>query len=498
MKKGEQHSLIEAHMVQSKRLTEQVVSEVSSMGTNNSIRTEHLQSTVQDGSTLISGALKNLTNDLEDSLGYIVIHHDSTAFVDGASRAPTAPDGEQDKAATGSENLIPDAEGDRGSATTSPGRGYTRLEVRKVTANLDPLPASSACLMKKPPSYQTLPMVPPVPRISETSQGQQTSIIGEVVGTDGGPVGERQDECSAEERGVSAVENASYAAIEAMMASRASSSVVQEDSQSVSCSNSSSTPMTGPGHKIASGCAVEYSRASSGKRNWSMPAETIGHRKSSSVDTGKFRQRELDAQRTPTKSLRHRKSFSPLAPEFCPSHNSSVPSTPSNLGLRAHSRQPSGGSEKPTHLDIAAGDTVRRARNQQHGHPTSTYHSPRCPQPYHSVTTPPIFQNALAPRNPAIFSHRRLSPALDMHHFQLRCAPWQTTSRIGNAYLVKQNDNNSEYTQPNPFDSYASSTPAAPTPNPSDVQTNAGLYAADTNGFQPAYFTNSNSSNQIV
>ena len=69
---------------------------------------------------------------------------------------------------------------------------------------------------------------------------------------------------------------------------------------------------------------------------------------------------------------------------------------------------------------------------------------------------------------------------------------------MGNAYLVEQNDNNSDYTQPNPFESYATSTPAAPTPNPSDVQANTGLYATDTNGFQPAYFTNTNSSNQIV
>lgn len=497
MKTGEQHSHIKADMVQSKCLTNQVVSEVSSMGTNNSIRTEHLQSTLQNGSTLISSALKNVTNDLEDSLGYIVIHHDSTAVMDGASRAPTARDGEQDTAATVSENLNRDAEGDRASATTSAGRGSSRLEVRKV-APLEPYMAPSASSMKKPQSYQILPMVPAIPRIFERRRRQPTSVVREGLRSNGGPVREKQDEGSAEERSVLAVEKASYAAIEAMMASQVSSSVDQEDSQPLSYSSSSSAPMTDPGHKNTSSCAVESSQASSKKRNWSMPAEAIGHRKSSSVDTGKFRHRELDYQRTPAKGLGHRKSFSPLAPEFRPSRNSSVPSTPSNLGLPTHSRQPSRGSDEPAHLEIAASDAVRGARYQQHGHPTSTYHSPRCPQPWPSATTPPIFQDAPAPIDPAVFSHRRLSPAFDMHHHQPYCAPWQTTSRIGIAYLGKQNENNSEYTQPNPFDSYAASTPAAPTPNPSDVQTNAGLYAADTNGFQPAYFTNSNNSNQIV
>lgn len=257
MKTGEQHNPIEADMVQPKCPTNQVVSEGSSMGTNNSIQKEHLQSILQDGSTLISGALKNLTNDLEDSLGYIVIHNDSTAFVDGAFRAPTAPDCEQDKAATESENLNRDAEGDRGSATTSAGRGYTRLEVRKMTAALDPPLAPSADSMEKLPSYQTLPTVPAVPQVLETSRRQQISVIGEGLKTNGRPVRERQDECSAEQRGLSAVEKASYAAIEAMMASQASSSVVQEDSQPLSCSSSSSAPMTVPGHKITSGCAEE-------------------------------------------------------------------------------------------------------------------------------------------------------------------------------------------------------------------------------------------------
>ena len=496
MQTDAQHNQIKADMVQSKCLTNQVVSELSSMGTDNSIRTEHLQSTSQDGSNPIAGALKNLTNDLEDPLGYIVVHHDSVTVTNGASGAPTAHKGEQAEAATGFENISGNAERDRASATTSAGHGSSRLAVQKLKPPLDPHMVPSSSSLKKPPSHHILPMKPAIPRIFERRQRQPTSVVGEGLRTNGGPVRERQDERSAETR--SEVGKASHTAIEVMMASQAPSSVDQKDSQPLSCCSSSSAPITESGHTDTSSCAVEKSQASSGRRIWSMPAETIGHRKSSSVDTGIFHHRELDSRRTPAKGLGHRRSFSPLASEFRPSRNSSVPSTPSNLGLPVHSRQPSGGSDEPTDLDIAASDTVRGNRYQQHGHPTSTYHSPQLPRPWASATTPPIFQDALAPMDPAVFSPRRLSLAYDMHHSQAHCAPWQTISRIGNAYLVKQNENNSEYTQPNPFDSYTTSTPAAPTPNPSDVQTNAALYAADTNGFQPAYFTNSNSSNQIV
>ena len=485
-------------MIESKCLTDRVVSEVSSMGTNNSRRTERLQSTLHDVRPITSGALKSLTNDLQDPLGYIVVHHDSTAFMDRLPRTLATHGGEQDKAATEYEDFDCDAEGDRSSATISADPISSRLIGSKLTPSLDPPMTPSACSVKNLPKYQILPMVPAIPRIFERRRRPQSSVIGEGLRINDGPVREREYERSTEKICVLAVEKASYAATEATKASQKPSSVDQEDSQPLSCSSSSSAPVTDLGHKHTSSCAVENSQASSSKRNWSMPAEAIGHRKSSSVDTGVFHHRELDSPRMPTKSLGHRKSFSPLASEFRPSHNSSVPSTPSNLGLPAHSRQPSRASGEPTHLDIAASDTVKGARYQQHGHPIPTYHSPRRPRPRHGATRTRKFQDALALTDFAVVSHRPLSPALDMHHGQPHWAPCQITSRTENAYLVEQNDNNSEYTQPNPFDSYTTSTPAAPTPNPSDVQTNAGLYAADTNGFQPAYFTNSNSSNQIV
>ena len=401
-------------------------------------------------------------------------------------------------AATEHENSERNIGGDRAFATTSADRGFSRLGVPKVIPPLDPPFPPSTISTKNSAQHQILRIVPAIPRIFMRRLRPRSSVVGGGIKSNGGPLRERQDKRSAEESPVVAVEKPSYAATEATLMNQESFGVDPKDIQPLSCSSSHSAPITNLGHEKISRGVVKDSQASSSEGDLFTPAEAIGHRKYSSVDAGVFRSRELNPLRTPTKCFGHRKSFSPLAPEFHPSRNSSVPSTPSNLGQPVHSRQPSRGFSEPTHVDYAASDTVRGAKDQQHGHPISTYHSSRAPQPYPGAPTRAISSEALTLKDPAVVSSHRLSRALDMYPRHSHLALWQTTSGMENAYLVKQNDNNSDYTQPNPFESYATSTPAAPTPNPSDVQTNAGLYATDTNGFQPAYFTNTNNSNQIV
>ena len=400
------------------------------------------------------------------------------------------------------DNVNGYTEGGRASATTCADQGFSRLGVPTMTPPLAPPMTSSTSSTKNPANHQTLPIAPAIPRIFERKGRRRPTprscIWREGLRSNGGPVRERHDVRSAEGRSVVAVEKASYPATEATVVNQESSSVDHEDIRSLSCPSSSSAPMTDLGHDNNSSGAVEASQVFPSERNLSTPAEVIGHRKSSSVGAEVFRPRKLNNPRTPPKRFGHRRSFSPLAPDFHPSRNSSVPSTPLNLGHLIHSQQPSTGSGKPGHVYYAASDTIRGARGQQHGHPTSTYHSLQGPQPYPGTPTSAISSETLKLTDPAAVSNRRLSTTLNMHPPHSHLALWQTTSEMGNAYLIEQNDNNSDYTQPNPFEPYATSTPAAPTPNPSDVQANAGLYATDTNGFQPAYFTNANSSNQIV
>ena len=396
------------------------------------------------------------------------------------------------------ENFNSDVGGDRASAITSADRGVSRLKVQKTTSPLDPLTTPNAISTKAPAQHHILPIVPAIPRIFMKRLRPRSSVIGGGLKANGGPLLETQDKRSTEESAVVTVEKALYAATEATMVNQESSSVNPKDVPPLSCTSCPSAPFSNLGDGKTSRSAVKDTQASSSEGDLFTPAEALGHRKSSSVDAGMFRYRELNPLRTPTKPFGHRKSFSPLASEFYPSRNSSIPSTPSNLSQSAHSRQPSREFLVPTHVDYAASDTVRGAKDQQHGHPIPTYHGTRSPDSYPGAPTRAISSEDLTLNDPAVVSYRHLSPALDLHRTHSHLALWQSTSAMGNAYLVEQNDNNSDYTQPNPFESYATSTPAAPTPNPSDVQTNAGLYASDTNGFQPAYFTNTNSSNQIV
>ena len=400
--------------------------------------------------------------------------------------------------ATEHEKSNSDVGGYRASAITSADRGVSRLGVPKTTSLLDPLTTPNAVSTKDHAQHQILPIVPAIPRVFMKRLRPRSSVIGGGLKANGGPLLETQYKRSTEESAVVTVEKASYAATEATMVNQESSSVNPKDVPPLSCSSCPSAPISNLGDGKTSRNAVKDSQASSSEGDLFTPAEALGHRKSSSVDAGMFRYRELNPLRTPTKPFGHRKSFSPLASEFYPSRNSSIPSTPSNLSQSAHSRQPSREFHVPTHADYAASDTVRGAKDQQHGHPIPTYHGTRTPDPYPGAPTRATSSEDLTLNDPAVVSYRRLSPAFDLHRTHSHLALWQTTSAMGNAYLVEQNDNNSEYTQPNPFESYATSTPAAHTPNPSDVQTNAGLYAPDTNGFQPAYFTNTNNSNQIV
>ena len=376
------------------------------------------------------------------------------------------------------DNITSDVGDDSASAIASADRGFYRLGVLKTKPPLDlPLTPSSNST-NNPAQHQISRIMPAIPRIFMRRVRPRSSVGGEGLKT--------------------AVEKASYVATEATMVDQGSSCTDPEDIEPLSRTHSPSTPNTNLGHEKSACGVVNASQVSSSEGDLFTPVEAIRHRKSSSVDTVVFRSRELNPLRTPTQCFGHRKSFSPLAPEFHPCRISSAPSTPSNLDQPVHSRQPSRGTGEPMHITHAANDTGTGARGQQHGHPTSTYHCPRAPQPYAGAPRRAISLEALTSKDPAIVSFHRLPRTRHMHSRHSHLSHSQSISEMGNAYLVKQNDNASDYTQPNPFESYATSTPAAPTPNPSDVQTNAGLYATDTNGFQSAYFTNTNSSNQIV
>lgn len=59
-----------------------------------------------------------------------------------------------------------------------------------------------------------------------------------------------------------------------------------------------------------------------------------------------------------------------------------------------------------------------------------------------------------------------------------------------NAQVYKQGEQNAEYSEPNHFDSYASSQAANAAPNAADLHQNGNMYTPDTNGFGPRFYSN--------
>ena len=205
---------------------------------------------------------------------------------------------------------------------------------------------------------------------------------------------------------------------------------------------------------------------------------------------------------TPEIPLRHKKSLSAEAEEFYPSRRLSSPSTPPSSESFSRSGRPSKESIRPVLALNTTSPTVNKILAQLHGHPTPGRYNSQILRHKTSVEMPARPSDVVYSFDPSDIlirgSSLGFSAHSQMHHLPSYSHSRHITLGMENAYLFEQNDQNSEYSQSNPFESYANSTPAASTPNPSDVQTNAGIYAADTNGFSAAYFPSTNSSNQIV
>ena len=196
-----------------------------------------------------------------------------------------------------------------------------------------------------------------------------------------------------------------------------------------------------------------------------------------------------------------KQSFSAQAPESVPSPAPSLTATLTNVRSPDHSRQPS--------IDTLGPSGTEGNRNLSRGHlneifrscasrstaafPPGTTMSPKQSKTSKFSTASPRFTfPPYAPDHQPFPYHSPIScgyPSQPQLHIQQRNLLYQ------NAHCVNQNDQNSDYSHSNPYESYATSTPAAPTPNAPDLQQNASIYPPETNGFQQSFF---NPSNQIV
>ena len=85
-------------------------------------------------------------------------------------------------------------------------------------------------------------------------------------------------------------------------------------------------------------------------------------------------------------------------------------------------------------------------------------------------------------------SHGPLDPTLHSLHAPLPV--FRNDIIYCNAQIGKQGEQNAEYSQSNHFDSYTTAQAPNAAPNAADLHQNGNLYAQDTNGYGPRYYSN--------
>ena len=214
------------------------------------------------------------------------------------------------------------------------------------------------------------------------------------------------------------------------------------------------------------------------------------------VDTLQVR---LPSSPAESQAIEHKKSFSAQAQYFVPSPTPSLLATPTSRtpGL---SRPPIIKSLRPW----VSGGTRNlwggyTNGNSSHAHPVPQSFQGQCnPLDNGQRANPANLPQHSALNGPRNTSGYRPSPNSFFMPYQYPRQPrfftQQRNPLFQTAHRVIQNDQTSDYAHSNPYDSFATSTPGASTPNAPDLQPNTSMYPPETNGFpQPFY-----SSNQIV
>lgn len=200
-----------------------------------------------------------------------------------------------------------------------------------------------------------------------------------------------------------------------------------------------------------------------------------------------------------SQAIGHNKSFRAQAQSFVPSPTPSLLATPTS--------QTPGYSWPPSINPLGpwvSGDTRNLWGGYQNG---NSSHAHPVPQSFQGRSNPLYNQQRACPANlpqrsalngPCNTSGYRPSPNSFLMPYQYppqpRFSMQQCNPLRQNAHCVVQNDQTSDCAHSNPYDSFATSTPGASTPNAPDLQPNTSMYPPETNGFpQPFY-----SSNQIV
>lgn len=218
---------------------------------------------------------------------------------------------------------------------------------------------------------------------------------------------------------------------------------------------------------------------------------------------------------TPTKKHKiwHPKSASTAAPAFHPGSSSNSATTPTRSSSNGHRRSVSSGTGhlNPSSRSFIPNTPLRQRRLSPYRH--SNMGTPSVP------LQPAVFNNTGGAPQPSVKAHypgpHQHIPERQGQYFSTQPSmrsqmPIQSGVSLGpsmplffspnhssnnnifhyNAQVYQQGEQNAEYSQTNHFDSYATSQAANAAPNAADLHQNGNMYAQDTNGYGPRYYSN--------
>ena len=263
-----------------------------------------------------------------------------------------------------------------------------------------------------------------------------------------------------------------------------------------------STPGSGPHSSLEGGSSHQQ------RQNLYIPREPKAMRKSK--ESSSTVQRSF-TQITPTPSAKtqHQKSLSAEASVFQPHQPAHLSATPTRSHSNGHGKSASTGTGCAEHTFASSLPNWQRGpwhyRPNHTGPPLAPDESGAFtnsgeaqpsigfgyPEPHqHTPDEQGQFFGTQGSMTPLMYpqSHGPLNPTL--HSFLAPLPVFRNDMIDCNAQIGKQGEQNAEYSQSNHFDSYTTAQAPNAAPNATDLHQNGNLYAQDTNGYGPRYYSN--------
>ena len=276
-----------------------------------------------------------------------------------------------------------------------------------------------------------------------------------------------------------------------------------------------STPGSGAHSSLEDGSSHQQ------RQNLYIPREPKAMRKSKESKKSSSDVHRSSTHVTPTRSAktRHQKSLSAEASAFQPHQPAHSSATPTRSHSNGHGKSASTGTGYADHTFVSSLPNWQRrpwhygpndtglllAPNESGGFTNTGEVQPSVgfggyPEPHQHTPdgqgqffgtqgsmTHLMHAQSHGPFDPASHSLPALLPVFrnDMNYY--------------NAHINKQGEQNAEYSQSNHFDSYTTAQAPNAAPNAADLHQNGNLYAQDTNGYGPRYYSNhADPSHQVI